>query len=88
MRAALATGLELVDGARAKVIFGAPTDVRSGMKELLSDRHYTVDTVQIEYSVSGARHRLVLGSDSSVRYNEKLADEELAMIKVALQSLA
>jgi hypothetical protein len=87
MRAVLVGGLELAEGTQARVIFSAPNDVRPGIKELLAGRHYTMETVQIEYPASGLNHRIVLGSDSTVRYGERFPPEELQAIKVALQSV-
>jgi hypothetical protein len=87
MRSVLVGGLELAEGAQARVVFSAPNDVRPGIKELLGGRRYTVDTVQIEYPVNGSNHRVVIGSDSTVRYGERFPPEELEAIKVALQSV-
>ena len=88
IRAAIAAGLELSGGATARIGIAGPTDVRLALIELTNNRHYLLESVQLEYSFGRSTQKIVLSSDSSVRYGDKRPQEVVDAVRVAFNKTA
>lgn len=86
IRGAVATGIELEEGATAKIAISGPRDVRSGFSELAPKRQYNWDSVQIDYPGDTGKYRIVLGADSSIRFDPDTPEELISSIRDALRN--
>jgi hypothetical protein len=87
IRGALASDIELEGGATARIAVIAPKDARPGLTEVLVGKQYKLRSLQIEYSWHGFLQRIVLSSDCTIRYSERLTEDELDAIRNALQEV-
>jgi hypothetical protein len=86
IRAAVASGIELQGGARAKIAITGPADVRSGLAELVPSHPYQLETVQIDYPFGRSILKIFLSSDSSLRYSANAPEEVVHTIRAAFQT--
>jgi hypothetical protein len=87
IRGAVASDVELLNGATARVGVVAPKDVRPGLTEILMGRKHKLSTLQLEFVSGGIPQRLSLASDCSIRYSERLADNELDAVRETLTEI-
>lgn len=87
IKGAIATDIELGEGAVAKVGIVAPKDVRPALAEILGGRKHKLSNLQLEYNADGLTQRLMLSADCAVRYSEHLADSDLDAVRETLGDL-
>jgi len=86
IRAALTSGIELQKGTKARIAVTSPDDVRAGLAQLVHDYPFELETVEIDFPFGKSSQRVVLTSDSSVRYSAKAPEEVISAIRAAFES--
>lgn len=84
LRGAVASDIELADGATARVGISAPKDARNALAEILTGRKHNLSTLNVELILTGASHKIVLTSDCTLRCSDRLSEPELDGIRNAL----
>jgi hypothetical protein len=86
VRAAVASGIELLGGAKGKIAVAGPSDVRAGLAGLIPNHPYELETVEIDVAFGGFPQRIILSSDSGLRYGIKAPEELISSVRSALES--
>lgn len=86
VRSLVASGVELTGGAAARVAITGPSDVRTALAELIPANRYDLDTIQIDFPYERNSQRIILASDSSVRYGERTPPEILESLRKAFEA--
>ncbi|HWR17216.1 MAG TPA: hypothetical protein VN577_20475 [Terriglobales bacterium] len=83
---AIASGIELEGGARAKISIQSPNDVRPGLAQLIPKHPFELETIEIEFEYDRARHKAVLSTDSTLRYGTKMPDDVLSILRSSFEA--
>jgi hypothetical protein len=83
VRGAIASGIELRGGAKGKVAVSGPSDVRPGLAGLIPNHPYELETVEIDLAFGGSPQRIILGSDSGLKYGAKAPEGLISSIRSA-----
>lgn len=87
LRGAVASDIELADGAIARIGISAPKDARNALAEILTGRKHNLSTLNVELTLNGLPQKLVLTSDCTVRCSDRISDDELSGIRAALSDI-
>jgi hypothetical protein len=87
LRGAVASDIELADGATARIGISAPKDARNALAEILTGRKHNLSTVNVDLTLNGALHKIVLTSDCTMRCSDRVSDSELDGIRAALTDI-
>lgn len=85
-RAAVASEIELEDGASARLAISGHRDIRPSLASLLPNRAYELETMQLDCRFDQSIEKLTLSSDCTARYSPSAPEELITAIRVALQS--
>lgn len=85
IKGAIASDIELAEGAVARIGIVAPKDARAGLAEVLMNRKHKLSNLQIEFPFRGASQRMLLSSEGSIRYPDAFGDTEIDAVREALR---
>ena len=83
---AVASGVELHGGATARIAVTAPSDVEIGSRRIAPEPHLRIRNRRDWYSFGNSPQKVILSSDSSVRFSARTPDEVMSAIRTALES--
>jgi hypothetical protein len=86
IRAAVTSGIELQKGTKARIAVTGPADIRTGLAELVPNHPFELETVEIDFPFGKSSHKVVLTSDSGLRYSAKTPEEVISAIRAAFES--